>query len=90
MSQPDLRGSLERLDAQLADANPDDAAARASLERVRADVQRALASAGAAPAAEHHTLGEQLRAAIPEFESSHPLLTMAMAEVIDIFNRMGI
>jgi hypothetical protein len=90
MSQADLRRSLERLDAQLAGTNPDDAAARASIEQVRADVQRALASADAAPAAEHHTLGEQLRAAIPEFESTHPRLTMAMAEVIDVFNRMGI
>ena len=90
MDRQQLRQTLERLDARLASAEAADPATRASLDRMRGEVQRALARPDEAPAEEHQPLGEQLRDAIPRFESSHPMLTMAMAEVVDILNRLGI
>jgi hypothetical protein len=88
MNDHELHKTLKQLDRELASADADDAAARADLERMRGDVQRALARP--AVREEHQSLTAQLRDAIPRFESSHPTLTMAMAEVVDILNRLGI
>lgn len=90
MKRQQLLEMLSKLDAELASAGPTDAKSRVAIETMRAQVQRALAQSEHAPSEEHQSLAEQLRDAIPRFESSHPTLTMAMAEVVDILNRIGI
>ena len=90
MERQQLLATLAKLDAELAGAGAADAKNRATLEAMRAEVQRALVQSGPALAEQQQSLGEQLRDAIPRFESTHPAMTMAMAEVVDILNRMGL
>ncbi len=90
MPQPQLRKKLEQLQHELASAQPGDPDAQARIEEVRRDVQGAIEQ-GAEVLADHkQSLLERLRNAIPYFESTHPRVTMAMAEVADELTRMSL
>ncbi len=90
MEQPQLRATLERLDSELSATTTVEQDRQAVLSNVRSDVHQLLAEPEAQQAEEHRSLRQQLVAAIPTFEATHPTLTTTMSEVIDMLDRMGL
>ncbi|MBA3943607.1 MAG: DUF4404 family protein [Herpetosiphonaceae bacterium] len=90
MEQPQLRASLERLDTELSETTADEQERQAVLSNVHSDVQQLLAEPVAEQEDRHRSLRQQLIAAIPTFEATHPILTTTMIEVIDMLDRMGL
>jgi hypothetical protein len=90
MGKPQLRSSLEQLDSELSKTTAAEAGHQAVLSTVHADVQHLLAQPQAQRLDQHRSLREQLAAAIPTFEATHPGLTATMSQVIDMLDRMGL
>ena len=81
-----LKGPLERLDKELAKAEPEGKAGEHA-ENLKADVKSTLAQPGQ-PGLKG--LKQRLQDAVVHFEEKHPNLTAAAEEVIDALARMGI
>jgi len=90
MAQQPLREPLERLHDELEQANAAADQPHQLLGTLQRDTRALLDRADDAPTAEHESLAERLRDAIPEFEASHPTLTLAMMEVVDQISRIGL
>jgi hypothetical protein len=89
MTRQALRETLNRLHAELEEAEPVDSALRAELERAIAEIREVIARERAA-ADEVHPLSERLEALALRFEQSHPLLTQAIGGVVRALGAMGI
>jgi hypothetical protein len=84
-----LQETLTRLHEELRQGPPLDDEARAQLETLAQDIERALRPGSREPDA-LDALGRRLREAIERFEESHPALTAAVNRVADALARMGI
>jgi len=90
-----LRERVDALHQQLSGTESLDAADRASLESLLADVARLLerddeARDEGASAETHESLVDQLREAAESFEEQHPSLTELVGRVADALSRLGI
>lgn len=88
--KPPLRGAIEDLHAELANASAEPGRHEDVLSGLRRDTRALLDRDDDEPTQEHRSLGQQLHDAIPLFEVSHPQLTAAMMQVVDALNRIGI
>jgi hypothetical protein len=86
MDHDQLKPQLELLQQELAQARAD--GDDEELARLEAEAQ-ALIDGAPAPEA-HASLRRRLDEALPRFEASHPTLTLAISQVIDTLNRMGL
>lgn len=82
-----LSQALAQLQTQLEEIRQIDPAVAERLQGTLAQAQAALA--GERPA-EPHTLSEQLRDTVLEYEASHPRLATTLGSVIDALGQMGI
>jgi hypothetical protein len=90
MEREALRDTLARLHAELADAEPVDAALRSDLERAIAEIRAVMEREAPAGEDEVQPLGERLEELALRFEQSHPLLTQAIGGVVRALSAMGI
>lgn len=86
MSQQPLRKPLEQLQNEL-DRAYTDGAADPQLSALHKTTRQLLDHSEPRPPATFRT---QLTAAVAQFEVSHPTLTVAIMNVIDALNRIGI
>jgi hypothetical protein len=90
MDKQQLHQMLEQLHAELSQAQSVDADDRELLKNLKTDVQVILERADEASPQQYSSLGDRLREAIKQYEISHPRLTWAMGEVLDILSRSGV
>jgi septal ring factor EnvC (AmiA/AmiB activator) len=90
MGQEQLRKTLEQLQTELAHTDSADSTTNELLQGVRRDVAALLDRLDQPSAHGQRSALARLRDAIPYFEGSHPSLTIAMAQVVDTLNRMGL
>jgi len=91
MEEKKFRQMLEQLHKELENTHSVNKSARELLYTVKNDIQQLLnKSDGYGETRQHHTLINQLTAAIHYFEKSHPNLALALKQVIDILSNMGI
>jgi len=91
MDKEQLHKLLEQLHAELSQAQTVEGDDLELLKSLRRDVQAILARAEGETSLQQYTsLGDDLRAAIRQFEISHPALTWAMGEVLEILSRAGV
>jgi hypothetical protein len=90
MNQHPLRAPLEHLQTEL-DRVPAPEATDPLLEEVRQVTTVLLAQTTTSPTvAPHPPFRERLDTAMNRFETQHPTLAAAIAQVVDTLNRMGI
>ena len=91
MDRQQLHTLLEQLHAELSKAEKVEGDELELLKNLKADVQAILERAGGEPAPQQYTaLGGNLRAALQQFEVSHPTLSWTMGEVLEILSRAGV
>ncbi len=91
MDKEQLHKLLEQLHAELSQAQTVEGDDLELLKSLRRDVQAILArTEGETSPQQYSSLGDDLRAAIRQFELSHPALTWAMGEVLEILSRAGV
>lgn len=91
MDRQQLHKLLEQLHAELSQAEVVAGDDLELLKHLKADVQVILARAEGEPSPQQYdTLGHSLDGAVRKFEISHPTLTMAMGEVLEILSRSGV
>jgi|KBSMisStandDraft_5_1062788.scaffolds.fasta_scaffold6055703_1 uncharacterized protein DUF4404 len=90
MSEESLTKLVTELDKEIGKAKSLTSVDRELLSNLRRDIDDALArSQRQALSRDHAVLGE-LRTATERFESSHPDLAAAMAQIVDLFTKLGI
>ena len=85
MSHDDLVEALEALRSELEQAEHLD---EADVERLRATIGE-IESVIVTKSEHHATLNERIAESAAQFEASHPILTMNLARISDILQRMG-
>jgi predicted component of type VI protein secretion system len=91
MDKQQLHKMLEQLHAELSQARSVEGDELELLKNLKRDVQAILERAeGEASPQQYSSLGRDLQAAIRQFEVSHPALTWAMGEVLEILSRAGV
>ncbi len=91
MDKEQLHKMLEQLHAELSKAQTVEGEDLELLKSLGRDVQAVLARAeGETSLQQYSSLGGDLRTAIRQFEISHPALTWAMGEVLEILSRAGV
>jgi hypothetical protein len=91
MEKQQLHKLLEQLHTELSQAETLAGDELELLKNLKADVQAILERAeGEASAQQYSSLGNNLQQAIRQFERSHPTLTWAMGEVLEILSRAGV
>ena len=90
MDKQHLDQLLTQLHAELGRTAAVDADERELLKRLQADVQAILEHADQSAEPPYGPLGIQLRQSVRHFEVSHPQLTWAMSEVLEILSRSGV
>ncbi|HLO00659.1 MAG TPA: DUF4404 family protein [Pyrinomonadaceae bacterium] len=89
MDKQQLHEQLEQLHAALHQVDSADSNERQMLQKVASDIQDILARQE--DQTEHYRgLGERLKDAVAQLESSHPEATLLMRQVIDQLAYMGI
>jgi hypothetical protein len=92
--QQQLRDTLARLHAELEQTDALDDNTRNTLQHLMRDIQALLEREGQETAEEsagrYNSLTGRLRAAVAEFEASHPNLTASMERAIDALVQMGV
>ncbi|MDP2324749.1 MAG: DUF4404 family protein [Gammaproteobacteria bacterium] len=87
MNQNRLRTLLMELDRELKSTGSLDAQSRDLLEQVLADVR----DLDSPPDADrHHSAEDRLRKLVLQFETDHPRLSGAVAQVADALGKLGI
>jgi len=91
MDKLQLHKLLEQLHSELSQAQSVEGDELELLKNLKSDVQAILERAeGETSAQQYSSLGRDLRAAIRQFEITHPSLTWAMGEVLEILSRAGV
>ena len=85
MDQTKLHALLGELDRELKATRSLDAESHALLQQVLADYSAATADAG-----RHRSAESRLRELVVRFESEHPQLSGAVAQVADALGKLGI
>jgi chromosome segregation ATPase len=83
--QPDVKQSLQQLQAKLQDIRTDDSAAQSRLDALAQDVQQAIDLTD-----DHPTLGERLEQSFILFEDDHPDVAAAIRTVINTLSGSGV
>jgi hypothetical protein len=90
MSEESLKHLVQELDVQIGKAKSLSSGDRDLLENLRRDIDKVLAQPGKRTGlADRDVLGD-LRNATERFESSHPDVSAAMAQILDVFTKLGI
>ena len=89
MNEENLTKLVQELDAQIGRAKSLSSVDRELLTNLRRDIDEVLERSRAVQAGEYAVLGE-LRTATERFESSHPGLAAAMAQIVDVLTKLGI
>jgi predicted component of type VI protein secretion system len=89
MPREALRETLARLDDELQRTHEIDDRSRELLARIARDIEELLQRESREPEG-LEALGERLRAAVAQFEESHPALTTAVGRVADALASLGI
>ncbi len=84
-----LRETLVELHDELAAVDSPDPDTRKLIEDAKAEMDGAL-HRDEPESLEPHTLSEQLREAVQQFDESHPTLTRVVGNVLDVLGQMGI
>jgi hypothetical protein len=87
MNQDRLRTLLAELDRELKSTGSLDARSKELLEQVLADVRKLDSPADAG---RHQSAEGRLRKLVLQFESEHPRLSGAVAQVADALGKLGI
>jgi hypothetical protein len=90
MDKEQLHQLLGQLHAELGRTQAVDAGDRELLKSLQADVQAILERADESAEIQYGPLGARLRHGVQRFEVSHPQLTWAMSEVLEILSRSGV
>ena len=90
MDKDQLHQLLGQLHTELTRAQVVDAGDRELLKSLQADVQAILERTDESAEAQYGPLGIRLQQGMRRFERSHPQLTWAMSEVLDILSRSGV
>jgi glycyl-tRNA synthetase beta subunit len=90
MDKQQLHQMLEQLHAELSHTESVDAGDRELLKDLKADVQAILERADETSAEQYGSLSSRLSEIIKQYEISHPRLTWAMEEVLEILSRAGV
>ncbi len=90
MEEKKFHQMLEQLHKELEKSHSVNKSTSELLYTVKNDIQQLLNKSDGYGAEQHHTLINQLTAAIHYFEKSHPKLALALKQVIDILSNMGI
>jgi hypothetical protein len=90
MDKQQLHTRLEELRAALEQTDSLDAAERATLLRLRGDIEALLSGREDATAQHYKGLAERLREDVEQLEASHPQATLLMGRVIDALANIGI
>jgi hypothetical protein len=90
MDKDQLHQLLRQLHSELTQAQGFNADERELLKGLQADVQAILERPDEMAEPQYGQLGTQLRQAVKHFEVSHPQLTWAMGEVLEILSRSGV
>jgi predicted component of type VI protein secretion system len=91
MDKEQLHKMLEQLHAELSKAETVAGDELELLKSLKSDVQSILnRTEGEASPQQYSSLGNNLREAVRQFEFSHPTLTWAMGEVLEILSRSGV
>jgi len=90
MDKQQLHTRLEELHAALEQTDSLDAAERATLLRLRGDIEALLSGREDATAQHYKGLAERLREDVEQLEASHPQATLLMGRVIDALANIGI
>ncbi len=88
MNEDNLTKLVQQLDAQISRAKSLSSVDRELLGNLRRDIDDVLARSRANADGEH-VLGD-LRNATERFESTHPDLAAAMAQIVDLLTKLGI
>lgn len=87
MNQNRLHTLLVELDRELKSAGSLDPQSKGLLEQVLADVRKLDSPAGAE---QHQSAEDRLRKLVLQFETDHPRLSGAVAQVADALAKLGI
>jgi predicted component of type VI protein secretion system len=91
MDKQQLHKMLEQLHIELSQAETVAGDELELLKSLKSDVQSILnRTEGEASPQQYSSLGNNLRTAVQQFEVSHPALTWAMGEVLEILSRAGV
>jgi len=90
MEKSELRQTLERVHAELADAQSVDDETRQLLTRLTDDIRRLSEQDGGATAESVDPLAGQVQDLVLQFESDHPKLTTALNQVAGALADLGI
>jgi hypothetical protein len=85
-----LRKKLEELDAELKRTQTADESQRRLLHALQQDVQALLERSGETPLGPDQSISQRMRASLQHFETTHPLLTVLIQQVLDSLSAMGI
>lgn len=89
MDKKKLQGIIQKLHRELATADSVDNESRAMLLDLVRDVENLTVNEGPADGGAENVAGQLENAAL-RFESEHPKLSMALGEVIEALNKLGI
>ena len=90
MDKQQLHARLEELHTALQQVDTLDATERATLERLRGDIEALLSEREDVSAQHYKGLAERLREEIEQIEASHPQAALLMGRVIDALANLGI
>lgn len=86
----DLDEQLQQLHRELQQVESPDATERQLLQQLQTDIQAVLAHGESRNSPPYTQLGERLQEGIEQLETSHPRLTLAMGQIVEILAHMGI
>lgn len=86
----DLDERLQQLHRELQQLESPDATERHLLQQLQTDIQAVLAQSESHDPQPYTQLGERLQEGVEQLETSHPSLTLAMGQIVEILARMGI
>lgn len=94
MEQQQLHDTLAQLHSEIEQTDSVDDGTREMLRHLMSDIQVLLELPAGEPAEDsarrYDALSGRLRAAVTEFEASHPRLTTSMERAIDVLVQMGV
>ena len=85
-----LRDHLEQLDAELKRTEPANDTQRQHLEAMQGEVRAALDHPGEIPPEAHESLGQRFTESLQHFETTHPVLSSLIEQILNTLSGAGI
>lgn len=89
-NEQELHERLQKLQGELDQTNVSDEASRERIKNLQSNIQTVLDPSIQTQPEHYHSLAEQLREAITQFEDTHPRLTLSIGEVLDNLAAIGL